>query len=183
MCLLQFYQQKKKIKIKNRVFREKQKQNRILFCPALQCGELPPVLPSPAVCLTYIDDALEVLQTVRDVFLEVVCLNSHGDAGAVHRQVQLTKLLSGQGHCGLHISFRCHLGNGSTLKDSTVQLVQRDRLPLVSVYRDTVCRRQLQNDMDLKEAVDVSCHKNNRDRCGDHSGSPCKKTQRCTQDD
>lgn len=73
--------------------------------PTLHYGELPLVLPSPAVCPTYIDDALEVLQTVRDVFLEVVRLNSHSDAGTVHRQVQLTKLLSGQAHCGLHLSF------------------------------------------------------------------------------
>lgn len=78
---------------------------------SLQSYEVSPAFSSSAVCPSYIDDTLKVLQTVRGVFLKVVSLDSYSDARAVDCQVQLTKLLSGQGHCGLHICLRRHLGN------------------------------------------------------------------------
>lgn len=61
------------------------------------------VFSSSAARPSYVDDALEVLQAVRDVLLEVVGFNGDSDAGAVNRQVQLPEPLSGQGHGRLHI--------------------------------------------------------------------------------
>lgn len=52
-----------------------------------------------SVCLSYIDNTLEVLQAVRQVLLKVVGFNGDSDAGTINCQVQLPKLFSGQGHC------------------------------------------------------------------------------------
>lgn len=67
--------------------------------------------------LSYIDDTLEVLQAVRDVLLGIVGFNGDSDAGAVNSQVQLPKLLSGQGHCWLHICLWCHLETDTSALD------------------------------------------------------------------
>ena len=57
----------------------------------------------------YRDDALEVLQVMRELFLHVVRLDRHSDASTVHRQVQLPKALPGQRHRGQHVRLRRHL--------------------------------------------------------------------------
>lgn len=86
-------------------------------------GHVCSVASSSASSPSYVDDALEVLQAVRDVLLEVVGFNGDGDAGTVHRQVQLTELLSGQGHRRLHVSLRRHLAEQQPKMEHALKLL------------------------------------------------------------
>lgn len=68
------------------------------------------VIWNPHVCVSFfcsahVDDTLEVLQTVRDVLLEIVCFDRHGDASTVNCKVQLPELLFGQRHGWSHVCF------------------------------------------------------------------------------
>lgn len=62
---------------------------------------------------SYIDDALEVVQAVGELLLEVVRFDGDGDARAVDGQVQFAKLVSGQVHGGLHVRLGRHLRDKS----------------------------------------------------------------------